>query len=54
MTKALLVIWIGFGYAENQSLTVVDSMEECLAARAAIIASEKAPDHGVHCIEYTY
>jgi len=54
MTKALLFIWIGIAQTQTQSIAVMDSMGECMAARAAIIASGDAPSDGVHCIPYAY
>lgn len=36
MTKAILLIWIGLGYSETMSMTVVDSMAECRAAAEAL------------------
>lgn len=52
--KALLLIWIGIGYGENQSLTKFDSLAECEAAKAAILAHDAAPNRGVHCIPYIF
>jgi hypothetical protein len=37
MTKAVLIIWIGLGQSQTLTTEKFDSMEECKAAREAII-----------------
>lgn len=50
--KALLLIWVGIFDNQVMSITQFDTIGECEAAKAAIIAHEDAPNSGVHCIPY--
>lgn len=52
MTKAILLIWLGFGQTQTMSMTVMDSLIECEAAKAAMYDSKKAPNKRIHCIPY--
>lgn len=51
MGKALLLIWIGLGQTQTMSMTVMGSMAECQAAKAAL-ADHKTRLNSAVCIEY--
>lgn len=50
MTKAILIVWIGFSQTQTLTLEAFDTMEECLSAKEAIRAFHRRLDGD--CIPY--
>ena len=52
-SAAVLIVWIGIGTSQNQSMTNFDSYVQCEAARVAL-RKVGAIHRSAECIPYTY